>query len=110
MTNQKNGVDAAQGASDNLRVPRVRIPNVRTSGDFDDLQRRVWQVIQMCWTVVRSEHTTLEEKRQFGHLLSQTAGTYTRLLEGLDLKRELEALRSELAELRTAGADLRKVV
>lgn len=99
----------ANSTKETIRKAGLRIPKVRKSGDLSDLQRRLWQTIEMCWTVIRSEKTTLEEKRQFGHLLGQTAGSYTRLCETLNLKDELESIKKELEDLRKVDG-LRKVV
>lgn len=92
------------GKSTNIRVPRIR-----KTGDLDDLRRYTWQVLHMCYTVLRSDEASLEDKRQFGHLLSQTAGQYGKLLEATDLYEQLESIKVELAELRNSEG-LRKVV
>ncbi|MEX0822680.1 MAG: hypothetical protein WD021_11075 [Rhodothermales bacterium] len=86
----------------------IHIPNVRKTGDLTDLQRRLWQTIEMCWTVIRSDETSLEEKRQFGHLMSQTAGNYSKLCETLNLADELDKLKAEITELKQTEG-MRKV-
>jgi len=84
----------------------VRI--IRKDRDLGDCWRSLSQTIAMCEDVETDPKTTLDEKRSFGHLKIQAIGILNKVLESVDLAKDLEDVKKELAELRKAEG-LRKV-
>ena len=95
-------------AADSAGKPGIRVPRVRRVGDIDALREKHWSAVTTAWRLMKQEGATVQQQLSAIHALNQASGAYVKLLEQTDLKRELEALREELLQLRKSEG-LRKV-
>lgn len=98
-----------KSASDEPRTPIAKVPRTRKVGDAAALRSMDWAILRTAYRAVKVA-ATFSEQMSALHAYNQLSGGYKKTLEVTALTDEISALRAELAELKTADTDLRKVV